>query len=238
VLERGLPVFCQKPLALDAPSAQRVVDAARAADALLAVDFCYRETAAARALRRVVRSSELGAIYAIDLVFHNAYAPDKAWSADPALAGGGCMIDLGIHLLDLARWIVGPSELCVLASTFHGAPVEDFAAAQLQLGSGALLRLACSWRLHAGRDCVFEATFYGTQGAVSMRNVGGSFFDFRAERLDRAQTTVVVEPPDDWGGRALLEWARRVGEGGRFDPAAEEYVRVHELIDRIYGRTP
>jgi predicted dehydrogenase len=188
-------------------------------------------------VRRLVRSGAPGAIYAADLVFHNAYAPDNAWSADPALAGGGCMIDLGIHLLDLARWILGPCEVRVLASTFHGAPLEDFAAAHLELESGVLLRLACSWRLHAGCDCVFEITFYGTDGAVSMRNLGGSFFDFTAERLDGAQTTVVVEPPDDWGGRVLLDWARRVGDGGRFDSAAEEYVHVHELIDRIYGRT-
>jgi predicted dehydrogenase len=234
-LERGLPVFCQKPLALDATSAAGVVDAARRSDALLAVDFCYRETAAARAVRELVRSGAIGDVYAVDLVFHNAYGPDKPWSRDPALSGGGCTIDLGIHLLDLAHWILGPLRVRRLAATLRSAPPEDFCAAQLELDGAAVLRLACSWRLHAGRDCVFEATFYGTDGAASMRNAGGSFYDFVAERNDATQTQTLVSPPDDWGGRAVLAWARRVAAGEGFDATADDYVAVHELVDRIYG---
>jgi len=236
-LEHGVPVFCQKPLALDAAGARRAVDAARAADVLLAVDFYYRFTEAARKLRDVIGSGELGEIFAADLVFHNAYGPDKAWSADPALAGGGCAIDLGIHLVDLALWLLGAPEVHDVRAQLHGAPLEDHAEAQVVLAGGTVLRLACSWRLHAGRDCVLTATFYGTNGAVSLRNVDGSFYDFVAERHDRNRSETLTEPPDDWGGRAAVDWARRVGAGARFDPAAEEVVLVHQVLDRIYGRT-
>jgi predicted dehydrogenase len=235
-LERGIPVFCQKPLALDAAAARRVVDAARSADVLLAVDFSYRFTQAARQLRRAVVSGALGEVFAADLVFHNAYGPDKAWFSDPGLSGGGCVIDLGIHLLDLAVWLLGDREVERVAARLHGVPLEDHAEVQVVFAGGPVVRLTCSWRLHAGRDCVLEASFYGTRGGASVRNVGGSFYEFVAERYDGTHTEVLATPPDDWGGRAAIDWARRVAAGERFDNQVEEAVRVHEIVDLIYGR--
>src|SRR5690606_4534507 len=94
-LERGMAVFCQKPLGRTAAETRRVVDAARGADLLLGVDFSYRHTAAVISLRDLVTAGSLGRIYAVDLTFHNAYGPDKEWFRDPALSGGGCVMDLG-----------------------------------------------------------------------------------------------------------------------------------------------
>ena len=105
-LERGLAVFCQKPLALDAREARAMVKAAREADRLLGVDYSYRFTDGAQELRRVVQAGELGKIFSLDLVFHNAYGPDKPWCFDPRLAGGGSLMDLGVHLIDLAFWLL------------------------------------------------------------------------------------------------------------------------------------
>ena len=234
-LERGVAVFCQKPLALHAAAAAEVVDAARRADLPLAVDLSYRHTRAARRIKEVVASGALGDVFAADLVFHNAYGPGKEWSLEPALGGGGCLIDLGIHLVDLALWTLDWPRVSSVAARLHGVPVEDYAAAQIELETGAILRLACSWRLHAGRDCVLEASFYGTRGGASFRNVGGSFYDFVAQRFDRSQTETLAEPPDEWGGRAAVEWAQRLAAGSGFDEAAEEYVHVHRVLDRIYG---
>jgi predicted dehydrogenase len=234
-LDHGLPVFCQKPLALNAPAAQRIVDAARAADRLLGVDFSYRETAAAQRVKEAVASGSLGEVFAADLVFHNAYGPDKPWFSEPALAGGGCVADLGIHLVDLALWTLGLPRVRTVTARLHGEPLEDYAAVQVELETGTVLRLSCSWWLHAGRDCVLEASFYGTHGAASLRNVNGSFVDFVAERMDGTVTATLAAPPDDWGGRAVVDWARRLADGARFDPAAEEYVEVHAVVDRIYG---
>jgi predicted dehydrogenase len=237
-LDRGLAVFCQKPLALDAAAARRIVDAARTADRLLRVDLSYRWTEAARRVKDIVDAGELGEVFAADLVFHNAYGPDKEWAGDPALSGGGCVIDLGLHLVDLALWTLGWPGVSAVTSSLRGEPLEDYASAQIELESGAVLRLACSWRLHAGRDCVVEASFYGTHGGASLRNVDGSFFDFVAERFAGTTTETLAVPPDDWGGRAAVEWAGRLAAGARFDPAAEEYVRLHEVLDGIYGRRP
>jgi predicted dehydrogenase len=229
-LERGLAVFCQKPLGRTAAETRAVVEAARAADRLLGVDLSYRYAEAFRVAHDVVRSGELGEILAAHLVFHNAYGPDKAWFYDPTLAGGGCVIDLGVHLVDLAVWILDLDPVEV-RSRLRGLPVEHLATVELDD-----VRLACSWNLHAGREALIEATVYGTDGGVAVRNVDGSFYDFRCERFRETETEVLVEPPDAWPGRAAVEWARRVGAGEGFDSAADEYVRVAAILDRIYGR--
>ena len=83
---------------------------------------------------------------------------------------------------------------------------------------------------------MIAADFYGTQGGASQRNTGGSFYDFEARRFDGTGGEVLASPPEEWGGRAAADWARRLAAGERFDASAEGLVRVAEVIDRIYGR--
>lgn len=243
-LERGLPVFCQKPLGRSAAETARVVAAARERDVLLGVDLSYRHTRAMQAIVERVRAGELGRVHAIRLTFHNAYGPDKPWFYRKCESGGGCLIDLGIHLVDLAAWALGFPALTRVSSrlTRAGEPIrreadecEDYACAQLELEGGCVVQLACSWRSPAGRDAVIGATFHGTRGGATVRNVNGSFYDFVAELHEQTKTKVCVEPPDAWGGRAAIDWATRVAAGQRFDPAAEEFTRVAEMLDAIYS---
>jgi predicted dehydrogenase len=244
-LERGAAVFCQKPLGRTAAEVQAVVDAARKADRLLCVDLSYRFTEGMQRIRELVRSGDLGSIYAVDLVFHNAYGPDKPWFYDPALSGGGCVMDLGVHLVDLALWALDfPDVSGVSAKLFaEGEPlrqrrnrVEDYALATLELETGTAVQLACSWRLQAGRDAIISASFYGTNGGAALSNVNGSFYDFTAERYRGTSRETLATPPDAWGARAAADWALRLAAGERFDPGAEALVEVAGVLDRIYGR--
>jgi predicted dehydrogenase len=237
-LERGLAVFCQKPLARDAAETRRVLEAARAADRLLAVDLSYRHVEALRAAHEQIASGAIGQLHTIDLVFHNAYGPDKPWFTDPELSGGGGLIDLGTHLVDLALWLTSSQAVDIETArtlSLHGHAVEDHATAELALGGEVRARLACSWFSSAGRDCVFECTAWGDEGAVSVRNVGGSFYDFRAELWHGTSSETLVEPPDDWGGRAIAAWAGRLRSNRSYDPAADELELVAEAIDAIYA---
>ena len=241
-LEQGVAVFCQKPLGRNAAEAEAVVAAARRADRLLSVDFSYRYTAGMQAIAKLIRGGELGRVFAADLVFHNAYGPDKLWFYDKAQSGGGCVMDLGVHLIDLLLWLFdGAVPTKVNADLLAGgAPlephaVEDYAIAQLAMSDGISARLACSWRLQAGQEAVIEASFYGERGGASLRNVGGSFYDFEARRFTGTSSEVLVRPPDAWGGRAAAAWARQLVHDASFDPAAERLIDVARVIDRIYA---
>ncbi|MBB3654811.1 putative dehydrogenase [Rhizobium sp. BK650] len=242
-LQTGVAVFCQKPLGRSATEAAAVVAAARSANKLLGVDLSYRHTIGMQRIRDLIRRGELGKIFAADLVFHNAYGPDKSWFYDKSLSGGGCVIDLGVHLIDMALWCLDFPQVAEITSTLMKAgefidrleDVEDFAVATITLANGAVLRLTCSWRLQAGCDAVISADFFGTAGGASFKNVGGSFYDFAAQRLRGTATESLTEPPDDWGGRAAVDWAARLAGGQPYDPACERLVDLAKIIEDIYG---
>jgi predicted dehydrogenase len=240
-LRRGAAVFCQKPLARDARETAQVVSTAQEADRLLAVDFSYRHTRACQAIKALIDAGELGDIYAARFVFHNAYGPDKPWYLDRAQSGGGCLIDLGIHLVDLTTWLlpfpVKEARGRLFAQGKALSPpidvVEDYATAVLELENGATVDIACSWRAHAGRDAVIEGQLFGTRGGARFQNVNGSFYDFCAERMHGTSCTTLVEPPDAWGGRSIVQWAQRLRESRAFDRSALALVAVADTLDRI-----
>lgn len=244
-LERGCAVFCQKPLGRTARETAAVVEAARQHDLLLDVDLSYRFTAGMQRIREIIQSGEVGEVYAADLAFHNAYGPDKEWFYDVTRSGGGCVMDLGIHLVDLALWVLDfPRVEGVTARLFAGGKplqrdagvVEDFGTGRLDLSTGASVQFACSWRLPAGRDARIQATFFGTEGGLRFRNINGSFYDFVAERFHGTTTEALTSAPDEWGGRAAVNWAERLARGDGFDPHADRLVTVAEVLDEVYGR--
>jgi predicted dehydrogenase len=244
-LEHGVAVFCQKPLARTAQETERVVQAAARANRLLGVDFSYRYTDGMQRIRSLVAGGELGDVYAVNLVFHNAYGPDKPWFYDAQLSGGGCVIDLGIHLVDLALWTLGFPDVTGTTSRLYArgaavrdcaSVVEDFASVQLELSTNAVVQLACSWNVPAGCDAVIGATFYGTKGGAALRNQNGSFHDFIAERYDGTRREVLSEPPDAWGARAAIDWVARLSRGETTDPETPRLVDVARTLDHVYGR--
>ncbi len=240
-LEAGLAVFCQTPLALNAAEAQAIVDAARRSDRLLGVDYSYRHTDGMAELHRIARSGELGRIFAVESVFHNAYGPDKAWCHDPALAGGGALMDLGVHVIDSALWVLGHPQIRAVhgrafrqAQPLDGVGIDDFATARLELDDDAAASIAVSWNAHAGADCVIRTTAYGTNGGAEFRNVGGSFFDFELVRFHGRTSQLVTSESKAWLGRAIVAWARRLASSPAYDAQIEESVIVAQAIDAIY----
>jgi predicted dehydrogenase len=245
-LEKGMHVFCQKPLGRNLAENALVIESARRHNKLLGVDLSYRFIDEVRVVTDLVRNGTLGEIYAVDLTFHNAYGPDKPWFYDPRLSGGGCVIDLGIHLVDLVLWAFGFPKVNAVASRLFaqgkllnspGAQVEDYAVARIDLESGVAVQLACSWKLQAGCDAIISGAFYGTKGGAQFRNVNGSFVDFVAERYYGTKREQLSACQSGWGGRAAAHWAKRLSEGAQYDPEIENLLKVAEVLDAIYGRS-
>lgn len=239
----GAAVFCQKPLGRSASEVDAVLDAAREADRLLGVDLSYRHTAGMQAIRERIRGGELGQVFAADLTFHNAYGPQSGWFWDPKLAGGGCLIDLGVHLVDLVLWMFDFPEVmeaggALLRDGHEPAAdeVENYATGELRLSNGVRTRIACSWNLNAGSDAVIEAAFYGTEGGAAMRNENGSFFDFSSDLFRGQNREPLTAPPDDWGGRAAAEWVCKLSAGERFGGTTAGLLETARVLDRLYGR--
>ena len=242
-LSAGASVFCQKPLGRNASEVERVLRAARTDDRLLGVDLSYRHTAAMRAIRDQVRKGTLGKVFAADLVFHNAYGPQSPWFWDPRLSGGGCLIDLGIHLVDLALWLLDfPAVEQASGRLFRDGrlpaadEVEDYAVGLIDLADGTNIRITCSWNAPIGADADIRATFHGTEAAAEMRNHDGSFYDFTAELLKDHDRQSIAVPPDDWGGRAAIKWVEDLAAGKRFAGSTNGLLETARTIDHLYDR--
>ena len=245
-IQQGKAVFCQKPLGRNADEVREVVEAAKGNNVLLGVDFSYRFTNGIKALKEVLDSGSLGEIYGANLVFHNAYGPDKPWYFDPKLAGGGCVMDLGVHLVDLLVWLFNNPDVNEVNSQLFSKgklitnteeQVEDYAVAQLLVNNSLVVQLACSWNLPAGVDAVIEVSFYGTNGGVSFKNVNGSFYDFTTEHYTGTSRQTISTPGDAWGGKAAVAWTEELAaNGNNFNSEAYQYIKSAEILDKIYKR--
>ncbi|MCA1577330.1 MAG: Gfo/Idh/MocA family oxidoreductase [Acidobacteria bacterium] len=246
-LKRGMAVFCQKPLGRNAAETRSIVEAARKNESLLGVDLTYRHIPAMQRVRSLVETGALGKVFAVDAKFHNAYGPDKPWFYDLALSGGGCVLDLGVHLIDLAlEPLRSPAVTRVEAALFSkgrllpqgSRDIEDYGVATIETADHTVITIGCSWNLHAGRPADIEISFYGTEGGASLRNVDGSFYDFAGERFNRTEIETLTSAEDSqwkWAGLATLDWVRKLAANEPFDPAIDRLITVAEIMDNIYG---
>ncbi len=143
----GLPVLCEKPMATTYADAEAMVAACRRAGVRYATAFDQRFHAAHRELARLVAAGRLGTVTAIRIVYACWLAADWAgdnWRIDPRRAGGGALMDLAPHGLDLAATLLGEDLVDVAAfgqARVHRYAVEDGALLMARSASGALVQL-------------------------------------------------------------------------------------------------
>ena len=214
-LESGAAVFCQKPLGRTAAETKAVVEAARTADRLLAVDLSYRFTEGVRRIRGPSRFRRARADLCRRSRLPQRLRPGQALvlrprafrrrlrhrPRGPSRRPGpvGARLPQG----DGRR----PASCSRAASRFGRGRPRIMPSRIWSWRAAHRVRLACSWRLPAGREAIISAAFYGTGGGASLRNVGGSFYDFEAELYRGTAAEILASPPDEWGGRAAADWA-------------------------------
>lgn len=244
-LESGCAVFCQKPLGRNANECRRVIETAKRNDLSLGVDLSYRWIEGVRIARSIIKNNEIGTVFSVDCSFHNAYGPDKAWFYNREFSGGGCLIDLGTHLIDLSMWMLEFPIVKNITGALYWkgcrtnetskSTVEDFAEARIELETGTIIKIASSWKISAGCNAVINWTFYGTNGTICIKNVNGSFYDFITEKYNGTSRIVLNRSPQDWGGVAIREWAKNLYKKNYFDREIEHVYEVASIIDSIYS---
>lgn len=180
-LEAGLHVLCEKPMALNAAQAERMLQAARANNRKLAVHYNHRMAANVQAMGRYVEAGELGEVYFVRTVWHRRRGiPAKASFLRFDSAGGGCLIDLGVHIIDIALYLAGfPKVVSVSGQTWtkfdqklvpHLAmEVDDFATAMIRCEGGLTINVEVSWASHHEHPEQMITAVYGTEGGLTRR---------------------------------------------------------------------
>jgi predicted dehydrogenase len=222
----GKSMLIEKPLALTAVEAQTMVRAVRQAGVTLMTAQTLRFTPVLRRFR--ARLPVIGALEYLSLTMR-AERPPHTWLGDPAQAGGGVLIEIGIHLLDLIRFLTGEEavEVSALCDRRHTVQVEDLAFARVVLASGLRCNLDVS-RVSGGRICRVEAVGQAGQLVV---DVDQSVL-IRIEGRSVVETEVVPDRPTVV--TALEEFARSLSTGAPVPVTGEDGLRAVVMAEACY----
>ncbi len=242
-LEANKHVLCEKPLGRNAEEAARMVAASRKHGRILKVGFTLRFHPALREAHRLCEAGEIGPLFFLRAVYGHGgragYAQE--WRGDAELAGGGELLDQGIHLVDLARWFLGDFEeaLGLTARWFWEIdPLEDNAFMLLRNRSGRVASLHASWTEWRNR---FTLEVVGRDGFARVDGIGGSYGDETltvgiraAQSGPPAERRIVFDGPDrswedDWG-----DFIDAVQTGRRPEADGEDGLATMRIIQAIY----
>lgn len=163
--EAGLWVLCEKPLATTIDDAKEMVEVCDRAGVGLGVAFPCRFSAPIAEAKRAIESGEIGDVISATCTNNGKYP--GGWFADPALSGGGAVMDHTVHVADALRWMLGQEFLsvyCTAANRFHPEiEVDDVGSLQLEMDGGAIVSHVASWNRPEG---------FPTWGDVTMELVG------------------------------------------------------------------
>jgi predicted dehydrogenase len=193
-IEAGKHVFVEKPAARSVAEIAGVMAAAERRGKLVRVGFNHRYHPALMAARRILDEGTIGPLMFVRGRYGHGgrLGYDREWRADPHRSGGGELIDQGVHLIDLSRWILGPfAQVDGSVHTYYwDMPVDDNAFLRLTTAAGqvAFLHVSCTeWKN------LFSLEIYGTSGKLHIEGLGGSY---GIERLAHYQMRPDMGPPD------------------------------------------
>lgn len=260
-LAAGKHILLEKPLARNTEEGQRIVDAAKAADKVVMVIFNRRGRHDVQLVKQEVDAGRLGSIYhAKAFWMRRSGIPGLgSWFTSKEAAGGGPLIDLGVHVLDLSMWIMGnPRAVSVSAAAYaelgtrgrgqwQGGrfvvtpgvryEVEDFATALIRFESGLTLQIDASWAGYTRHTDEFGVSFMGSDGGAEIHVK--DYADTGTLRFfgEIDGTPTVTEPrllARHGHGEMAHGFVASILDGAPVSPSPQEGLDRVRLIEAIY----
>jgi predicted dehydrogenase len=241
----GVHVLVEKPAALHADELRDLPRLAAERNVRVRVGFNLRFHRAFRQARQLTSSGELGPLMFLRARYGHGGRPGYAdeWRAQPALSGGGELIDQGVHLIDLARWFLG--EFVSVDGTcrtyFWDMPVDDNAFMLLKTASAqvAFMHASCTeWKN------TFSWELYGHAGKLQVDGLGGSY---GVERLSWYKNQPELGPPettiweypmrDDSWDVEMAEFFEDIRSGREPDPGLADAIAALTVAAELYAKT-
>jgi predicted dehydrogenase len=238
LLAHGVPFMMEKPMGLDADQVQRIADTAAAKQAFVAVPLPQRYSPFVARARQLMAEGRLGPLSHLYLRLNrptSARYPawDSPWMLDPALAGGGCLRNLGSHCFDLFLLVTG-EEATVTAAQLSaralGQRVEDYASVQLRTAGGVLGTIELGNTVpYAGSDSEFKLAgrdailVWHHDDTLRLITAGG-------------EETRAAPPPEALYPTAVRDILDHLRRGLPPPVSVHDLVPVVRLIDQAYER--
>lgn len=254
----GKHVLCEKPLATSPESAQRILDAAHAAGKTLMVCYNHRYRPEVVWLKGQIRAGDFGHIYAAKAGWlREGWIPTHGqWFIQKERAGGGALIDLGVHVLDLALWLMDyPKPVAVSGASFAAFgprgqktrprqikpahfDVDDMSLGFVRFADGAVLQLEVAWASHRepGQDDYYVRLFGSEAGANVFTGAPGGQTVTLYKYVNDQPAAIVPRLPTGASGHriAVHHFVDCILNGTPSESPGEHGVIGLQIVDAIY----
>jgi predicted dehydrogenase len=236
------PVLVEKPAAVSVAQIDELIALSAEYRVPVRVGYNHRFHPALRKARELVDNGAIGSLMFLRARYGHGgrLGYDKEWRADPKLAGGGELIDQGVHLVDLAHWFLGEFTRIEghAATYFWEMPVDDntFLSLQTAAGQTAWLHVSCTeWKN------LFSFEIYGRTGKLHIEGLGGSY---GVERLTYYKMLPQMGPPetmvweypgeDNSWSLEMKEFLEDIRRRRTPVPGLKEAAAAMEVVEQIY----
>lgn len=242
-LEAGKHVLCEKPFGRNAVESAALLAASESAEGIVKVGFTLRHHEAIAKAHELAQAGAIGEPVALRCAYGHGGRPgyDLEWRGNPEFAGGGELLDQGVHVVDLSRWFLGEFETVtgVVATWFWNlGPLEDNGFALLRTPEGRTAALHTSWTQWRN---LFRLELLGTDGLLTVEGLGGSYGPERLVHARRnlqggppLETTLEVIRPEAAWEREWHEFRSAALDGREPLGSARDGHQAARLLDAIY----
>ncbi len=244
-VQAGKHVLVEKPGALNAAQLKSIATVAEQRGLQVRIGYNHRYHPSLQKARALIDEGALGPLMFLRGRYGHGgrVGYDKEWRADPALSGGGELIDQGVHLIDLASWFLGDFDRVEghATTSFWDMKVDDNAFLSLRTSreQTAWLHVSCSeWKN------LFSFEIYGRDGKLAIDGLGGSYgperlaFYRMLPEMGPPETTIweYVRGDDSWAVETR-EFLDDIRLQRRSSPGLAEGIRTLEIVEAIYRRS-
>lgn len=243
--EAGKHVICEKPISTNAKDAKAMVEAGKKAGRTFMMAFNNRFRGDTQLLKKCIENNDLGEIYYAKCGWlRRKGIPERGWFATKAESGGGPLIDLGVHVLDLTLWLMGnPKPVYVLGSSYakfgpemfaakgRVYDVEDLAAGMVKLENGATVMLEASWHSHVQTER-FSSQLIGTRGGAEIEPLR-IYTDVNDNNAD----TVLQHPNVSGHEMEIVHFVECLRDNKPPLATGEHGLHIQLILDAIYEST-
>ena len=248
--EAGKHVLCEKPLGMTLSEAEQMIAACTSAGVTLGTAFMMRFHSQHQAALKLIQDGSIGKPTYARAQLSCWYPPmDGAWRQDPALGGGGSLMDMGGHCIDLLEMFFGPVERvgCMINNTVHDYPSEDSAVAVIKFRNGALGTVD-SFFCTPDASSKNRLEIYGSRGSILAEGTIGqgpagemrayledssAQYDSQQQRSDSSSIVIAPDPVNTYRAE-IEEFSRAILENREPSNSAKLGLQSQKTLDACY----
>lgn len=256
-LDAGLHVLCEKPMAYSAKEAEEMLEASKRNNKLLMIGFVMRFGNESKISKDFIDNGYLGDIYYSKATYLRRHGAPGGWFSNKELSGGGPVIDLGVHVIDFTRYMMGnPKPVSVFATTSEllkdrkylktnvgwqpkdakeddPFTVEDFAVAMIKYEGGKTTLLETSYSLNG--ESVTKREMFGTKGGIKQADDEFKIYtEMNGYLADVTPHTANLKDGRDMFEAEMAHFVDCILNGTPCMAPAEDGVTIMKILDAIY----